>query len=200
VTSNGEGTVAASVKRAFVAKTGHRSQLIALALLRREAVRYRAADARFAEEPPSGASGPTGGYEPNVQLAAQTMKGLPGTHVVIPNSPFGAASMFTMCYLQEMVWPQTATLNAEGFQGPFETIDLARMTPDRRAKRVIRFLQTYAKPIACADGTHFHCEVSISPAWLCSSVGIRSPCGASRRPFFGCPRLRARRSPVHVEA
>jgi hypothetical protein len=36
VTLNGEGTLAASVKRAFVAKTGHRSQLIALALLRRE--------------------------------------------------------------------------------------------------------------------------------------------------------------------
>jgi hypothetical protein len=29
------------------------------------------------------------------------------------------------------------------------------MTPARRAKRVIRFLQTYAGPIACVDGKHF---------------------------------------------
>jgi fructoselysine-6-P-deglycase FrlB-like protein len=92
-------------------------------------------------------------YEPNVQVAAQMMQDVSVTNVVVPGPLFGAASTFTMCYLQEMVWLQAATLNAEGFfQGPFATVDLARMTPARRAKRVIRFLQTYAGPIACMGG------------------------------------------------
>jgi fructoselysine-6-P-deglycase FrlB-like protein len=167
VTLKEDGGLARSVPTAFVARTGHGSQivlqLIALALLRREgfdtAPLHRALAAL-----PSALMAALEGYEPRTQAIAAAMKDVPVTHVFASGPLFGAASTFTMCYLQEMQWMHAATINAdEFFQGPFEVIDKQTRSivflgeDDTRpmGERVRRFLDAYGGETFSVDGKDF---------------------------------------------
>ena len=167
VTLKEEGELAKAVPTAFIARTGHGSQivlqLVALALLQREgfdtAARHRALAAL-----PTALLAALEGFEPRTRAIAEAMKDVPVTQVFASGPLFGAASTFTMCYLQEMQWMHAATINAdEFFQGPFEVIDKATRSivflgeDDTRpmGERVRRFLDRYGGETFYVDGQDF---------------------------------------------
>ncbi|MCU1635202.1 MAG: Fructoselysine 6-phosphate deglycase, partial [Cryobacterium sp.] len=155
VTLKADGPLAQSVKTSFVTETGQGSQivlqLVALALLKRDGFdvsRFHAALTAL----PSVLLSALIELEPLAEEIAREMKDVPVTHVMASGPLFGAASTFTMCYLQEMQWKHATTINSdEFFQGPFEVIDKDTKTivflgeDDTRpmGERVRRFLGTY---------------------------------------------------------
>ena len=175
VTLKAEGELARTVPTAFVARTGHGSQivlqLIALALLRREGFDTSAMDRALAALP-AALLAALEGFEPRTQAIAATMKDVPVTQVLASGPLFGAASTFTMCYLQEMQWMHAATINAdEFFQGPFEVIDeatksilfLGEDATRPMGERVRRFLDRYGGETCIVDGRDFDLP-GIAPA------------------------------------
>jgi fructoselysine 6-phosphate deglycase len=167
VTLNSAGTLARTVGTTFVATSGHGSQivlqLVALALLQREGVDSRAMHMSLLRLP-AALLAALEGYEPNLQQIAQAMKDAIVTHVIASGPLFGAASTFTMCYLQEMQWMHAATINAdEFFQGPFEIVDkdsniivfLGEDDTRPMCERVCRFLNRYNGQTFYVDGRDF---------------------------------------------
>jgi fructoselysine 6-phosphate deglycase len=167
VSLKSEGQLAQSVETAFIARTGHGSQivlqLIAAALLSREGFDTQAMYAALSALPGALLAALTG-YEPKAQEIAAAMKDVPVTHVIASGPLFGAASTFTMCYLQEMQWMHATTINAdEFFQGPFEVIDkdtksivfLGEDDTRPMGERVRRFLEQYGGQTFYVDGREF---------------------------------------------
>ncbi len=156
VTLAAEGPLAQSLETSFVAETGQGTQLVlqlvALAVLNREGFDIAPMLAAL-RALPSAMLAALETLEPRAEEIAVAMKDVPVTHVMASGPLFGAASTFTMCYLQEMQWKHAATINAdEFFQGPFEVIDPDTKTivflgeDDSRpmGERVRRFLGTYS--------------------------------------------------------
>ncbi len=156
VTLAAEGPLAQNLETSFVAETGQGTQLVlqlvALAILKREGfdVEPKLAALRVL---PTAMLAALEQLEPRAEEIALAMKDVPVTHVMASGPLFGAASTFTMCYLQEMQWKHATTINAdEFFQGPFEVIDPDTKTivflgeDDSRpmGERVRRFLGTYS--------------------------------------------------------
>jgi fructoselysine-6-P-deglycase FrlB-like protein len=156
VTLKADGPLAQQLDTAFVAQSGHGTQvvlqLIALAVLKREGfdIESRLAALRAL---PSALRHAMERFEERAAQVAADMKDVPVTNVLASGSLFGAASTFTMCYLQEMQWMHAATINAdEFFQGPFEVIDkdtrtivlLSEDATRPMGERVRRFLDTYS--------------------------------------------------------
>jgi fructoselysine-6-P-deglycase FrlB-like protein len=144
------------LETSFVAETGQGTQLVlqlvALAVLNREGFDI-APMLTALRALPSAMLAALETLEPRAEEIAVAMKDVPVTHVMASGPLFGAASTFTMCYLQEMQWKHAATINAdEFFQGPFEVIDPDTKTivflgeDDSRpmGERVRRFLGTYS--------------------------------------------------------
>lgn len=167
VTLKADGLLAQSVETAFVAQTGHGSQialqLVALALLQREGVDTSAEHAAL-RALPTALLHALEVFEPRSQAIAEAMKDVPVTYVLASGPLFGAASTFTMCYLQEMQWMHAATINAdEFFQGPFEVIDretrtilfLGEDATRPMGERALRFLEGYSGPTFVVDGREF---------------------------------------------
>jgi len=156
VTLKVDGPLAQAIDTSFVAQTGQGSQvalqLVALAILKREG---------FAVDPildafqklPQALLHAMESFEPRAAEVADDMKDVAVTNVLASGPLFGAASTFTMCYLQEMQWMHAATINSdEFFQGPFEVIDketkaivfLGDDVTRPMGERVRRFLDTYS--------------------------------------------------------
>ncbi|MGO4690101.1 SIS domain-containing protein [Glaciibacter sp. 2TAF33] len=165
VTLKAEGPLAQSLETSFVAETGQGTQillqLVALAVLKRENVdigpMHEALHAL-----PTALLASLNALEPRAAEIAREMKDVPVTNVLASGPLFGAASTFTMCYLQEMQWKHAATINAdEFFQGPFEVIDedtktivfLGEDETRPMGERVQRFLSTYGGETFYVDST-----------------------------------------------
>jgi fructoselysine-6-P-deglycase FrlB-like protein len=164
VTLKQDGPLARSISTSFVAESGHGSQLvlqlIALAILKREGTDISAFHSALTALPKALLE-TLEKFEPRAAEIAASMKDVPVTNVLASGPVFGAASTFTMCYLQEMQWMHAATINAdEFFQGPFEVIDKDTKTivflseDDSRpmGERVRRFLETYSGETHYIDG------------------------------------------------
>ena len=164
VTLKADGPLARALPTVFVARSGHGSQvtlqLLALALLQREGVDTAALHAALTALPDALLAAMTA-FETTARSIAQTMKDVAATYVIASGPLFGAASTFTMCYLQEMQWLHAATINAdEFFQGPFEVIDkdskvvvfLGEDATRPMGERAIRFLSQYGGETIVVDG------------------------------------------------
>jgi fructoselysine-6-P-deglycase FrlB-like protein len=156
VTLAADGPLARSLRTSFVAETGQGTQivlqLVALAILKREGFDIEPLLAAL-QALPTALLAALEQLEPRAEEIARAMKDVPVTHVLASGPLFGAASTFTMCYLQEMQWKHAATINAdEFFQGPFEVIDentkaivfLGEDDSRPMGERVRRFLATYS--------------------------------------------------------
>lgn len=155
VTLKADGPLAQSLTTSFVAESGQGSQivlqLVALALLKRQGVDV-APFLRALDALPRAVLAALEALEPRAEEIARAMKDVPVTNVMASGPLFGAASTFTMCYLQEMQWKHAATINSdEFFQGPFEVVDhdtktivfLGEDETRPMGERVQRFLSTY---------------------------------------------------------
>jgi len=156
VTLKADGPLAQAIDTSFVAQTGQGSQialqLVALAILRREGFDVAPILEAFSALPTALLQAMED-FEPRAAEVAADMKDVPVTTVLASGPLFGAASTFTMCYLQEMQWMHAATINSdEFFQGPFEVIDKNTRTivflgddvTRPMGERVRRFLDTYS--------------------------------------------------------
>jgi fructoselysine 6-phosphate deglycase len=165
VTLNAEGPLARSLETSFVAETGQGTQivlqLVVLAILKRENLDI-APMLEALHALPTALLAALNALEPRAEEIAREMKDVPVTNVLASGPLFGAASTFTMCYLQEMQWKHAATINAdEFFQGPFEVIDkdtrtivfLGEDETRPMGERVQRFLATYAGETFYVDST-----------------------------------------------
>lgn len=156
VTLKADGPLAQEIDVSFVSRSGQGSQialqLVALAILKREGFDVSAILDAFAALPEALLSA-MNEFEPRAAEIANDMKDVAVTNVLASGPLFGAASTFTMCYLQEMQWMHASTINAdEFFQGPFEVIDQQTKTivflgddvTRPMGERARRFLDTYS--------------------------------------------------------
>lgn len=167
VTLKADGPLAQSQKTAFVAESGHGSQialqLVALAILKREGVDISGKLSAL-RKLPAALLHALENFEDRAAEIAASMKDVLMTYVIASGPLEGAADTFTSCYLQEMQWKHAATVNAdEFFQGPFEVFDkdtksLVYLGEDETrpmGERVRRFLDEYSGGTYYIDSRDF---------------------------------------------
>ena len=126
VTLKAEGDLAMAVRTAFISKSIHATQvvlqLVALALLERDGVDISAMHEALRAVPQALLTA-LDAYESRTAEITLAMKDEPVTYVMASGPLFGAANIYTMCYLQEMQWKHAAGFNSgEFFQGAFEVV------------------------------------------------------------------------------